>query len=50
MGFSLGSLFEAALLLINAVAVLQDFSPSLQPEGKPVPRFLSRCMPHTCIN
>eukprot|EP00048_Salpingoeca_helianthica_P002705 m.59823 g.59823 ORF g.59823 m.59823 type:complete len:95 (+) comp12257_c1_seq1:91-375(+) len=42
MAFTLGSLLEAILLCINAIAVLQDFSPSLQPNGKPVPRFLAK--------
>eukprot|EP00035_Acanthoeca_spectabilis_P039847 m.65489 g.65489 ORF g.65489 m.65489 type:complete len:95 (-) comp9761_c0_seq2:64-348(-) len=43
MGFSLGALFEAGLLVINGIAVLQDFSPPLpeDPDGKPVPRFLA---------
>jgi hypothetical protein len=41
MGFSLGDLFIAGLLVINALAVLQDFSPNLVPNGPPVPRFLA---------
>ncbi|EDQ86607.1 uncharacterized protein MONBRDRAFT_10660 [Monosiga brevicollis MX1] len=41
MTFSLGHLLEAALLFINAVAVLQDYSPNLKPGGPPVPRFLT---------
>ena len=40
MGFSLGSLLEAALLVVNALAVLQDYSPSIHPGRDPVPRFL----------
>lgn len=44
MGFSLGDLFFAGLLLVNAVAVLQDFSPSLHPNGAPVPRFLAKSL------
>ncbi|EGD76869.1 hypothetical protein PTSG_08217 [Salpingoeca rosetta] len=40
--FMLGSLFEAALLLVNAVAILQDTTPSLHEGRPPVKRFLAK--------
>eukprot|EP00050_Salpingoeca_kvevrii_P011070 m.12479 g.12479 ORF g.12479 m.12479 type:complete len:95 (+) comp3235_c0_seq2:21-305(+) len=42
MGFSLGYLLEATLLVVNGLAVLQDYSPNLQPDRPPVPRFLAK--------
>eukprot|EP00045_Choanoeca_perplexa_P009453 m.91253 g.91253 ORF g.91253 m.91253 type:complete len:88 (-) comp14903_c0_seq6:140-403(-) len=42
MPFSLGNLMEATLLMVNAIAILQDTSPSLKPGGPPVPRVLSK--------
>eukprot|EP01147_Barroeca_monosierra_P009040 gene9040-10340_t len=40
--FSLGALLEAALLFVNAVAILQDTTPSLHQGRPPVKRFLAR--------
>jgi hypothetical protein len=42
MALSLGHLLEAVLLVINALAVLQDYSPSLVAGQPPVPRFLAQ--------
>ena len=38
-----GDLFVAGLLVVNALAVLQDFSPPLREGAPPVPRFLAHC-------
>ncbi len=40
MPLTLGTLLEAALLVLNAMAILQDTTPSTQPDAPPVPRFL----------
>jgi len=40
--FSLGGLFEVMLLCVNGMAVLQDFSPNLDPKKEPMPRFLHK--------
>jgi hypothetical protein len=42
MAFSLGHLLEALLLIVNGLAVLQDFSPSLVAGQPPIPRFLAQ--------
>eukprot|EP00052_Salpingoeca_macrocollata_P005823 m.49753 g.49753 ORF g.49753 m.49753 type:complete len:93 (+) comp15076_c0_seq2:28-306(+) len=39
--FSLGSLLEATLLVVNALAVLQETTPSIHPGQPPKPRFLA---------
>ncbi len=40
MPLTLGGLLEAGLLVVNGMAVLQDTTPSTQPDAPPVPRFL----------
>eukprot|EP00051_Salpingoeca_urceolata_P001633 m.42644 g.42644 ORF g.42644 m.42644 type:complete len:94 (+) comp11561_c1_seq1:311-592(+) len=41
--FSIGSLLEVALLVVNGLAVLQDYSPGLAPNhSQRIPRFLAK--------